>query len=187
MAAKARIPALAVGNGYTLPPSDLYEYPRFFSGEGGIRAKPLLTNINQGLAIAKLSAIKALPELFKADFVACCTIPLLDPFSQVRGGGQLGPALATPLRLPSGETPDNGRAFAYISDLRVGNDILVRALCQCAGIISVYGPGLSPTDVKRLEDRDITVFRSPQPLNTCLLYTSPSPRDQRGSRMPSSA
>ena len=25
------------------------------------------------------------------------------------------------------------------------------------------------------------------PLHTCLLYTSPSPRDQRGSRMPSSA
>ena len=25
------------------------------------------------------------------------------------------------------------------------------------------------------------------PVNTCLLYTSPSPRDQRGSRMPSSA
>ena len=24
-------------------------------------------------------------------------------------------------------------------------------------------------------------------VNTCLLYTSPSPRDQRGSRMPSSA
>ena len=28
---------------------------------------------------------------------------------------------------------------------------------------------------------------SPQNLNICLLYTSPSPRDQRGSRMPSSA
>ena len=26
-----------------------------------------------------------------------------------------------------------------------------------------------------------------QPVTTCLLYTSPSPRDQRGSRMPSSA
>ena len=25
------------------------------------------------------------------------------------------------------------------------------------------------------------------PINSCLLYTSPSPRDQRGSRMPSSA
>ena len=29
-------------------------------------------------------------------------------------------------------------------------------------------------------------FTLPQP-KTCLLYTSPSPRDQRGSRMPSSA
>ena len=26
-----------------------------------------------------------------------------------------------------------------------------------------------------------------EPYDTCLLYTSPSPRDQRGSRMPSSA
>ena len=29
--------------------------------------------------------------------------------------------------------------------------------------------------------------RAPYPVNYCLLYTSPSPRDQRGSRMPSSA
>ena len=32
------------------------------------------------------------------------------------------------------------------------------------------------------EENDLT-----NPPNTCLLYTSPSPRDQRGSRMPSSA
>ena len=31
-----------------------------------------------------------------------------------------------------------------------------------------------------------TQHQPPQP-STCLLYTSPSPRDQRGSRMPSSA
>ena len=30
-------------------------------------------------------------------------------------------------------------------------------------------------------------FASQWQINTCLLYTSPSPRDQRGSRMPSSA
>ena len=30
-------------------------------------------------------------------------------------------------------------------------------------------------------------FTDDQPIRTCLLYTSPSPRDQRGSRMPSSA
>ena len=30
-------------------------------------------------------------------------------------------------------------------------------------------------------------FGVPENINNCLLYTSPSPRDQRGSRMPSSA
>ena len=34
------------------------------------------------------------------------------------------------------------------------------------------------TNIRRIFDRR---------MNDCLLYTSPSPRDQRGSRMPSSA
>ena len=33
----------------------------------------------------------------------------------------------------------------------------------------------------------IALLIHPHPLYGCLLYTSPSPRDQRGSRMPSSA
>ena len=37
-------------------------------------------------------------------------------------------------------------------------------------------------------DQDLVQFVGrPSPLYFCLLYTSPSPRDQRGSRMPSSA
>ena len=55
----------------------------------------------------------------------------------------------------------------------------------------VTGPIPLPT-----EKKIFTVLRSPHvnkksreqfQLRTCLLYTSPSPRDQRGSRMPSSA
>ena len=34
---------------------------------------------------------------------------------------------------------------------------------------------------------DVTLYAATPPLEACLLYTSPSPRDQRGSRMPSSA
>ena len=36
-------------------------------------------------------------------------------------------------------------------------------------------------------NHDPRQFESPDKFDTCLLYTSPSPRDQRGSRMPSSA
>ena len=50
------------------------------------------------------------------------------------------------------------------------------------------------TDVRRITDVcdvplvvDIDTGFGPSAFNICLLYTSPSPRDQRGSRMPSSA
>ena len=51
--------------------------------------------------------------------------------------------------------------------------------------------GISPEDSERLllkpiED-EIRSVEGIDELQGCLLYTSPSPRDQRGSRMPSSA
>ena len=36
-------------------------------------------------------------------------------------------------------------------------------------------------------DKQYLIYGKPQRFKGCLLYTSPSPRDQRGSRMPSSA
>ena len=38
-----------------------------------------------------------------------------------------------------------------------------------------------------LRERGMTDTILPHAIKGCLLYTSPSPRDQRGSRMPSSA
>ena len=40
--------------------------------------------------------------------------------------------------------------------------------------------GLGSEDLEKISDEDLLNY-------FCLLYTSPSPRDQRGSRMPSSA
>ena len=46
----------------------------------------------------------------------------------------------------------------------------------------------SPDRVRQLKNKvDINVFTPGSKSGICLLYTSPSPRDQRGSRMPSSA
>ena len=44
-----------------------------------------------------------------------------------------------------------------------------------------YGDGISNVELSKKRVSDLTGGSS------CLLYTSPSPRDQRGSRMPSSA
>ena len=42
-------------------------------------------------------------------------------------------------------------------------------------------------DTKKYKDRMRTSIKKNTANDACLLYTSPSPRDQRGSRMPSSA
>ena len=49
---------------------------------------------------------------------------------------------------------------------------------NCADELEKLGVA-TPAPQASIADTDIT--------NACLLYTSPSPRDQRGSRMPSSA
>ena len=56
-------------------------------------------------------------------------------------------------------------------------------------IVSLHGKNKKPTQ-EQLEGIDVLVFDIQDVgvrFYTCLLYTSPSPRDQRGSRMPSSA
>ena len=50
-----------------------------------------------------------------------------------------------------------------------------------AGVSAYVVDGLKKERVKPILDMAVSRFRA------CLLYTSPSPRDQRGSRMPSSA
>ena len=55
------------------------------------------------------------------------------------------------------------------------------------GVLDSHTPHLESLD--RIGNSAISVFDMYRKTHvyTCLLYTSPSPRDQRGSRMPSSA
>ena len=56
------------------------------------------------------------------------------------------------------------------------------AISDCNYVLHVASPFVL-TD----EDEDFFVKPAVEGVQSCLLYTSPSPRDQRGSRMPSSA
>ena len=78
-----------------------------------------------------------------------------------------------------GTTPaeQNGAPDLYLPDVQAEDlTIFVRRLCQMPADIESETP---PLDDGTLILHD--------PFVGCLLYTSPSPRDQRGSRMPSSA
>ena len=58
------------------------------------------------------------------------------------------------------------------------------------GVPAKYLEGLSDAAAKKRAaeiKRTAKAYKLGKKVNICLLYTSPSPRDQRGSRMPSSA
>ena len=77
------------------------------------------------------------------------------------------------------ELPEGGQ-------LRVELDDLTLLLCHLDG--TVYAIDYFCThDELGLEGGDLNEGCITCPYHGCLLYTSPSPRDQRGSRMPSSA
>ena len=59
---------------------------------------------------------------------------------------------------------------------------LVTALSGSQGVIDFTLPSLTDDLLEKALNS-----KTPLIIGTCLLYTSPSPRDQRGSRMPSSA
>ena len=49
------------------------------------------------------------------------------------------------------------------------------------------GQKTNPSALLQAYMKQLAASSAPGPVKACLLYTSPSPRDQRGSRMPSSA
>ena len=57
---------------------------------------------------------------------------------------------------------------------------------QFDGVFDIVDAEYSPKPTAKAFDLMVKKFQI-DPTETCLLYTSPSPRDQRGSRMPSSA
>ena len=58
---------------------------------------------------------------------------------------------------------------------------------KSCGILKNMGPQIQWVESYVTDDKVYCTYIAPNDPNTCLLYTSPSPRDRTRSRMPSSA
>ena len=85
---------------------------------------------------------------------------------------------------------DNIRAVgSSTTAINIDSNDFVSGIMYSAGRQSLASAnGYTWTGIPSTAKKIIVVYRLYfTQANTCLLYTSPSPRDQRGSRMPSSA
>ena len=78
---------------------------------------------------------------------------------------------------------DAVRLRAELSSCRSGSEVLQRQIDETRTRVRVLEERILDTKGQLAQ----SVARNEKLTYTCLLYTSPSPRDQRGSRMPSSA
>ena len=93
---------------------------------------------------------------------------------------------------------ETGQTLDHAIELQVNDDILVeRILGRAAEAVAAGGTARADDNEESLKVRLMAYYKQTSPLigyyhakgdlKGCLLYTSPSPRDQRGTRMPSSA
>ena len=118
--------------------------------------------------------------------------PLIAGVDEVGRGPLAGPVTAAAVILDPSNIPQGLNDSKKLSAKRRENlyDLILKSATVSVSHVSVEEiDRINILQASLLAMRNAVAALSPQPahLLICLLYTSPSPRDQRGSRMPSSA
>ncbi len=113
LAARGRIPAVAIGDWFTLPPNTLPAFP--FLRESGPRISEvgLLRVVQEVQARRGAAAPSALPGILDCVAPFIITLPELDSYADKRAGPAVGPL--TPLPEPLETTDHEVDYFAYLS------------------------------------------------------------------------
>ena len=85
---------------------------------------------------------------------------------------------------------DAGQVLALMGRNGMGKSTTVKVICRMlpsSGNLTFAGQDIARLPSHQAARLGIGLVPEGRRCFTCLLYTSPSPRDQRGSRMPSSA
>ena len=81
LAARGRVPSIAIGTGFSLPPASLQRLPQLVDGAGATDQQELLATINHALERFDTPPLIALPRLFKADRMIPASFAELDPYA----------------------------------------------------------------------------------------------------------
>ncbi|MEW6768716.1 MAG: nucleotide disphospho-sugar-binding domain-containing protein [Pseudomonadota bacterium] len=141
LAGRGRVPLMIVGNGYTVPPSEMIHFPLLqrtvAPAWDEIR---LLTIVNKAASTHGIAPLERLPQLFSADDYLVETFPLLDPHDLQRTSPVDGPAFD---RAPVAKRNSAEKILVYLAPGYPLRRDMLRAFRPFARQMQIYAPDLS--------------------------------------------
>ena len=149
LVARGRVPLMLVGNGYTVPPSDMTHFPILHRTQEPIWDEMrLLTILNKTSQSHGIAPLERLPQLFSADDYLVETFPLLDPYDLQRMTAVDGPPFDN---VPIARREGADEILVYLAPGYAIRRDIVRALIPVANKVRVYAPDLSFIQRHRLK------------------------------------
>ncbi len=163
LAARGRVPVLAYGTGFTLPPAQLSAFPALFGNSPVLAEEPLLANLNAALNKTGRMPLDALPQIFAADRSLVATFTELDPYRQWRRDPVKAPAILGPVPRSNGAGTE---VFVYFNGRLKRPNAFWQALADTRLPVRVHDPQLTPNGIAALQAAGIEVARQPVPFAT---------------------
>jgi len=156
--ARGRIPVIQVGDGYTLPPDGVEQFPLLHTmSDPGDESLPLAV-LNGVLRSRGEPAFDYLPQIFSGDVRMVFTFSLLDPYAAQRAEPLHGPLVdASPIV----SDPKRRCIFAYLSRGYPLHREIPDALLAHARQLHIHAPELSDQEVRTLTHAGAMVYRNP--------------------------
>ena len=159
LAAKGRVKLLATGNGFSLPPAAMAEFPSSGGGAALHDEDVLLGALNDALGRCGRAPLAALPAIFGADVALPATFAELDPYRPWRAGGHGAPALDGPVPLAG----DGDELFVYLTPGAPRSAAYFQGLAASGLRVRIHARDLLPAEAEALRGAGLVAEAEPVP------------------------
>ncbi len=159
IAVRRAIPMINIGNGFTLPPTEIDMYPPILAtGKRLVAQDMLMKQFNELHLERGRQPYVRLPQIFDTEGQFACTLPHLDPYVDVRVSPVCGPLEDCMETAPPPEAP---HVFMYMANEAEDSELALEAVQKLGCQASVYIRGASEERRQKYTSRHMTMLDKP--------------------------
>ncbi|MCG8492580.1 MAG: hypothetical protein MI743_13250 [Sneathiellales bacterium] len=159
LAVRGTIPVINIGNGFTLPPSEMESFPQIITkGKSLVSEQRLLDMFNDLHRERGRPLMSKLPEIFDTEGQFVCTLPQLDPYKEQRRRLLCGPLEEC---LDQAPLPEKEHIFLYMANEAEDSEVALQAVKDTNCSATVYIRGASAERRKKFASDAVKMLDKP--------------------------